>query len=129
MVVEVEYINDEFERIMKKIDNDKKWKKIFFDYLFNMKMEKSNGKYKDPLEAAQEAEIYADNKMEAIQRFQEAIESLQIEELEKTMRTLDELGISLYDSKNQYKPFNQVLQEIVKKVSEEENQWTDQLQN
>lgn len=129
MVVEVEYINDEFERIMKKIDNDKKWKKIFFDYLFNMKMEKSNGKYKDPLEAAQEAETYADNKTEAIQRFQEAIESLRIEELEKTMRTLDELGISLYDSKNQYKPFNQVLQEIVEKVSEEENQWTDQLQN
>lgn len=121
MVVEVEYINDEFKRIMDKISNDKKWKKIFFDYLFNMKMEKPNGKYKDPLEAAQEAEAYADNKTEAIQRFQEAIESLQIEELEKTMRTLDELGISLYDSKFQYKPLNQVLQEIVERISEEEN--------
>lgn len=117
----VEYINNEFERIIDKICSNKKWKKIFFDYLLNMKMKKSNGKYKNPLEAAQEAETYADNKMETIQRFQKAIESLQIEELEKTMRTLDELGISLYDSKNQYIPLNQVLQEIAEKISEEEN--------
>jgi len=57
----IEYINKEFERIMDKIGHNEKWKKIFFDYLLNMKMKKINGKYKNPLEAAQEAEIYTDN--------------------------------------------------------------------
>lgn len=114
----VEYINDEFERIMEKICGDKKWKKIFFDYLSNIKMKKPNGKYKDPLEVAQEAEAYTDT----IQRFQKAIESLEIKELEKATKILNKFGITLYDSKNQYKPLNQVLQEIIEKISEEENQ-------